>query len=72
MADHSRSHDCCSRSGGRVGRQHTRDLTKVDHRLIFHSEIAGVVPDFSIGSVCDAIEPAAYYIDPQSILSSDW
>jgi putative ABC transport system permease protein len=28
------------------------------------SRIVGVVPDFSIGSVRDAIEPAAYYIDP--------
>jgi putative ABC transport system permease protein len=28
------------------------------------SKIAGVVADFSIGSVRDAIEPTAYYIDP--------
>jgi putative ABC transport system permease protein len=28
------------------------------------SEIVGVVPDFSIGSVRDAIEPTVYYIDP--------
>ena len=28
------------------------------------SEIVGVVPDFSIGSVRDPIEPTAYYIDP--------
>lgn len=28
------------------------------------SKIAGVVPDFSIGSVRDAIEPTVYYIDP--------
>jgi len=28
------------------------------------SKIAGVVPDFSIGSVRDAIEPTAYYVDP--------
>jgi putative ABC transport system permease protein len=28
------------------------------------SRIVGVVPDFSIGSVRDAIEPIAYYIDP--------
>lgn len=28
------------------------------------SRIAGVIPDFSIGSVRDEIEPAAYYVDP--------
>jgi putative ABC transport system permease protein len=28
------------------------------------SQIVGVVPDFSIGSVRDVIEPTAYYIDP--------
>jgi putative ABC transport system permease protein len=28
------------------------------------SQIIGVVPDFSIGSVRDVIEPTAYYIDP--------
>lgn len=28
------------------------------------SEIVGVVPDFSIGSVRDVIEPTAYYVDP--------
>ena len=28
------------------------------------SEIVGVVPDFSIGSVRDPIEPTAYYVDP--------
>lgn len=28
------------------------------------SKIAGVVPDFSIGSVRDTIEPTAFYIDP--------
>lgn len=28
------------------------------------SEIVGVVPDFSIGSVREAIEPTAYYLDP--------
>lgn len=28
------------------------------------SQIVGVVPDFSIGSVRDAIEPTAYYMDP--------
>jgi len=28
------------------------------------SQIVGVVPDFSIGSVRDAIEPTAYYFDP--------
>jgi putative ABC transport system permease protein len=28
------------------------------------SEIVGVVPDFSIGSIRDRIEPTAYYIDP--------
>ena len=28
------------------------------------SEIVGVVPDFSIGSVRDEIEPTAYYVDP--------
>src|SRR5262249_33490536 len=28
------------------------------------SQIIGVVPDFSIGSVRDAIEPTVYYIDP--------
>jgi len=30
------------------------------------SEIVGVVPDFSIGSVREAIEPAAYYVDPST------
>jgi len=29
------------------------------------SEIVGVVPDFSIGSIRDRIEPTAYYIDPE-------
>jgi putative ABC transport system permease protein len=28
------------------------------------SEIVGVVPDFSIGSVRDVIEPTVYYVDP--------
>src|SRR6202022_3219746 len=28
------------------------------------SQIIGVVPDFSVGSVRDVIEPTAYYIDP--------
>jgi putative ABC transport system permease protein len=28
------------------------------------SEIVGVIPDFSIGSVRDAIAPTAYYVDP--------
>jgi putative ABC transport system permease protein len=28
------------------------------------SQIVGVVPDFSLGSVRDVIEPTAYYIDP--------
>jgi len=28
------------------------------------SQIVGVVPDFSIGSVRDAIPPTAYYVDP--------
>jgi putative ABC transport system permease protein len=28
------------------------------------SQIVGVVPDFSIGSVRDAIEPTVYYVDP--------
>ena len=28
------------------------------------SQIAGVIPDFSIGSVRDAIEPIAYYVEP--------
>jgi putative ABC transport system permease protein len=28
------------------------------------SQIIGVVPDFSVGSVKDAIEPTAYYIEP--------
>lgn len=28
------------------------------------SRIAGVVPDFSVGSVRDAIDPTSYYIDP--------
>jgi len=32
--------------------------------LTARSEIVGVVPDFSIGSVRDEIEPAAYYVDP--------
>lgn len=30
----------------------------------FSSAIVGVVPDFSIGSARDAIEPTAYYVDP--------
>jgi putative ABC transport system permease protein len=29
------------------------------------SQIVGVIPDFSIGSVRDVIEPTAYYIDPR-------
>ncbi|MDB6159099.1 MAG: transporter permease [Gammaproteobacteria bacterium] len=28
------------------------------------SQIVGVIPDFSVGSVRDVIEPTAYYIDP--------
>lgn len=28
------------------------------------SQIVGVVPDFSVGSVRDAIEPTVYYVDP--------
>jgi putative ABC transport system permease protein len=32
------------------------------------SQIVGVVPDFSIGSIRDVIEPTAYYVDP--VLSS--
>lgn len=43
-------------------------LGMVDGRLqpyaMAGSRIAGVVPDFSIGSVRDTIEPTAYYIDP--------
>ena len=30
------------------------------------SQIVGVVPDFSVGSVRNLIEPTAYYIDPQN------
>jgi putative ABC transport system permease protein len=31
------------------------------------SEIVGVVPDFSIGSVRDAVSPVAYYVDPAAM-----
>jgi putative ABC transport system permease protein len=31
------------------------------------SRIIGVIPDFSIGSVRDVIEPTAYYIDPSRL-----
>jgi putative ABC transport system permease protein len=30
------------------------------------SEIIGVIPDFSIGSVRDAVQPMAYYVDPET------
>lgn len=43
-------------------------ITLVDGRLqvvdLASSKIAGVVPDFSIRSVRDVIEPTAYYVDP--------
>jgi putative ABC transport system permease protein len=31
------------------------------------SQIIGVIPDFSVGSVRDAIEPTAYYVDPSGV-----
>jgi putative ABC transport system permease protein len=31
------------------------------------SQIIGVIPDFSVGSVRDVIEPTAYYIDPSML-----
>jgi putative ABC transport system permease protein len=34
------------------------------------SQIIGVVPDFSVGSVRDVIEPTAYYIDPAHVWMS--
>ena len=43
-------------------------LAIVDHEItrvpMRSSQIVGVVPDFSIGSVREAIEPTAYYLDP--------
>ncbi len=33
------------------------------------SQIIGVIPDFSVGSVRDVIEPTAYYIDPPNLNS---
>jgi putative ABC transport system permease protein len=33
------------------------------------SQIIGVIPDFSVGSVRDVIEPTAYYVDPPNLNS---
>jgi putative ABC transport system permease protein len=45
------------------------DGTTVTFRESVSSQIIGVIPDFSIGSVRDAIEPTAYYIDPRMHVS---
>ncbi|HWM65565.1 MAG TPA: FtsX-like permease family protein [Steroidobacteraceae bacterium] len=31
------------------------------------SQLIGVIPDFSVGSVRDVIEPTVYYVDPQGV-----
>jgi len=41
-------------------------VTKLDEQL-GSSQIVGVIPDFSVGSVRDVIEPTAYYIDPPGL-----
>lgn len=42
----------------------TRDGSQIRISDTASSQIIGVVPDFSVGSVRDVIEPTAYYIDP--------
>lgn len=54
-----------SRSWGRI--QFSRN--KVNMVGPMSSEIVGVVPDFSIGSVRDVIEPTVYYVDPRLFYS---
>ncbi|MDB6014571.1 MAG: transporter permease [Gammaproteobacteria bacterium] len=43
------------------------DGTNVTLRESASSQIIGVIPDFSVGSVRDVIEPTAYYIDPSML-----